>query len=252
VVVALGVGVGLLVAAIWTDVDARTRSRNEQAVLAGAKTHLATLHHDVAVAEFAKAVTTTKRDSLQTSIAWTLSQLALTNEALASASVNAYVQGVGIDTLQTCLGGVKSAFNQITAKNNGEAAKDISAVSGPCTQLAGGSSTGLVYPFDLPDPSVILVGETYFAYATNSVAGNIQIIDSSDLVHWSAIGNALPSLPAWATPNYTWAPAVAMVDGTFVLYYAVNVAGTANECISVATSSQPQGPFHDNSTAPLE
>jgi hypothetical protein len=252
VVVALGVGVGLLVAAIWTDVDARTRSRNEQAALAAANTHLAALHHDVAVAEFAKAVTTTTRDSLQTSIASTMSQLALTNEALASASVNAYVQGVGIDTLQTCLGGVKSAFNQITAKNTGGAAKDISAVSGPCTQLAGGSSTGLVYPFDFPDPSVILVGETYFGYATNSVAGNIQIIDSSDLVHWSAIGNALPSLPTWATPNYTWAPAVAMVGGTFVLYYAVNVAGTANECISVATSSQPQGPFHDNSTAPLE
>ena len=52
-------------------------------------------------------------------------------------------------------------------------------MSGPCTQLAGGTSTGLVYPFDFPDPSVILVGQTYFAYATNSVAGNIQIIDSN-------------------------------------------------------------------------
>ncbi len=96
--------------------------------------------------------------------------------------MHAYVQGVGIDTLQTCLGGVKSAFDQIAATNNARAAKDISAVSGPCTQLAGGSGTGLVYPFDFPDPSVILVGQTYFAYATNSVAGNIQIIDSNDLV----------------------------------------------------------------------
>jgi beta-xylosidase len=96
------------------------------------------------------------------------------------------------------------------------------------------------------------VGQTYFAYATNSVAGNIQIIDSTDLSHWTAVGNALPSLPAWATPDNTWAPSVAMIGGTFVLYYAANVAGTADECISVATASQPQGPFHDTSTAPLE
>jgi beta-xylosidase len=30
------------------------------------------------------------------------------------------------------------------------------------------------------------------------------------------------------------------------------VAGTADECISVATATQPEGPFHDTSTAPLE
>ena len=252
VVVALVVGVGLLDAAVWTDVDARTRSQNEEAALAAANTRLATLRHEVKVAQSAKAVTATERGSLQTSIASTMNQLAATNAALANANVGAYVQGVGIDTLQTCLGGVKGAFDQIAAMNNAGAAKDISAVSGPCTQLAGGSGTGLVYPFDFPDPSVILVGQTYFAYATNSVAGSIQIIDSTDLSHWTAIGNALPSLPAWATPDNTWAPSVAMIGGTYVLYYAAHVAGTADECISVATSSQPQGPFHDTSTAPLE
>jgi hypothetical protein len=250
VIVVLGVAV--LVAAIWTDVDARNRSNEESAALAAANTHLAALRHDVATTQFAKAITSAKRDSLQASIASTTSQLAATNGALASANVHAYVQGVGINTLQTCLGGVKAALNQIAARDNTQAAKDISAVSGPCTQLAGGSGTGLVYPFDFPDPSVILVGQTYFAYATNSVAGNIQIIDSNDLVHWSAVGNALPSLPAWATADYTWAPAVAMIGGAFVLYYAVNVAGTADECISVATATQPAGPFHDKSTAPLE
>ena len=245
-------GVAALVAAIWTDVDARNRSSEESAALAAANAHLAALRHEVATTEIAKAVTSAKRNSLQASIASTTSKLAAANGALADANVNAFVQGVGINTLQTCLGGVKSAFSQITAHDNTRAAKDISAVSGPCTQLAGGASTGLVYPFDFPDPSVILVDQTYFAYATNSVAGNIQIIDSNDLMHWSAVGNALPSLPAWATADYTWAPAVAMIGGTFILYYAVNVAGTADECISVATATQPEGPFHDKSTAPLE
>ena len=251
VVVALIIGVGVLDAAVWTDVDARTHNHNEQAALAAANIRLSTLRHEMKVAQSAKAATATKRTFLQTSIASTTNQLAVTNAVLANTNVSAYVQGVGIDTLQTCLGGVKGAFDQIAALDNAGAAKDISAVSGPCTQLAGGTSTGLVFPFDFPDPAVVLVGQTYFAYATNSVVGNIQIIDSTDLSHWTAVGNALPSLPAWATPNNTWAPSVAMIGGTFVLYYAANVAGTADECISVATASQPQGPFNDTSTAPL-
>ncbi len=252
VVIAVIVGAGVLDAAVWTDDNARTRSHNEQSALAAANTRLAAVRHEVKSAQSAEAVTTTKRSSLRASIASTINELAVTNAALANANVGAYVQGVGIDTLQTCLGGLKGAFDQITAKNNAGAAKDISAVSGPCTQLAGGSRTGLVYPFDFPDPAVILVGQTYFAYATNSVAGNIQIIDSTDLSQWTVVGNALPSLPAWATPDNTWAPSVAMIGGTFVLYYAANVAGTTDECISVATASQPQGPFYDTSTSPLE
>jgi hypothetical protein len=252
VVAVVALGAGLLVAAIWTDVDARTRSRNEQAALAAANAHLASLRRDAALTLLTKAATTSKDNSLQSSITSTMNQLAVTNSALASANVHAYEQGIGIKTLQTCLGGVKSAFDQITAKDNDQAAKDISAVAGSCTQLAGGTSSGLVYPFEFPDPDVILVGQTYFAYATNSVAGDIQIIDSTDLTNWTAVGNALPSLPAWASANYTWAPAVAMIGGEFVLYYAVDVGGSGKECISVATAGQPQGPFTDKSTAPLE
>jgi beta-xylosidase len=248
----LTIAVGALVAATWTDIDARTRARNTEAALAKANAHLAALRHQVEVTRFAKAVTQSKRNALQTSIASTMSQLADTNGSLANANVHAYIQGVGIDTLQTCLGGVKSAFGQISAQNNALAAKDITAVSGACTQLAGGSGTGLVYPFDFPDPAVILAGQTYYAYATNSVAGNIQIISSTDLTHWTVVGNALPNLPAWATPNYTWAPSVAAIGGAYLLYYAVDVAGTGKECISVATASRPQGPFTDRSTAPLE
>ena len=244
--------VGALVVAAWTDIDARTRSRNEQTALTAANSHLNWLRHRMALTQFAEAVTKAKRDALQSSITTTMSQLAVTNGSLSNANVHAYVQGVGIDTLQSCLGGVKNAFSQITAKNNTQAAEDISAVSGSCAQLAGGTSTGLVYPFDFPDPVVILVGQTYYAYATNSVAGNIQIIDSNDLSHWTAVGNALPSLPSWATPDYTWAPAVATIGGSYLLYYAVDVAGTGQECISVASANRPQGPFADKSTAPLE
>jgi hypothetical protein len=249
-VVALGVGV--LAAETWTDSDARAQVRHEQATLAAANAHLAALRHDVATTEFDTAVTTATRKSLETSLFETASQLSVTNASLAKTNVSAYVQGVGIDTLQTCLGGIQSAYGQISAKDNDQAAKDISAVSGACSQLAGGASTGLVYPFDFPDPDVIRVGPTYYAYATNSVAGNIQIIESGDLSHWTAVGNALPTLPAWASANETWAPSVAQIGSSFVLYYAVDERSSGQECISVATATQPQGPFTDSSTAPLE
>ena len=245
-------GVALLAVSVWTDVQARTRARNEEAALAAANAHLASLRHDVALTRLATAVTAGKRNSLQTSIATTLSQLAATNASLATTNVHAFLQGASIDTLQTCLGGVQNALGQISANDNNKAAEDISAVSGPCSALDGGTAAGLVYPFDFPDPDVILVGQTYYAYATNSVAGNIQIIESTELTHWTAVGNALPHLPAWAEPHYTWAPAVVAIGGTYVLYYAANAAGSGKECVSVATASQAQGPFVDRSTAPLE
>lgn len=245
--------VSLIVASVWTDVLASTRARHEETALTAADAHLAKLRHDVAVTTYAKAVTTNKRNVLLGSIAATLDQLATTNSSLQTTNVDAFLQVDNISTLQTCLGGVQNALGQIKANNNDQAAKDISAVSGACTQLAGGTDSGLVYPFDFPDPDVIVVGDTYYAYATNSVAGNIQIIQSSDLVHWTAVGNALPGLPTWAAADYTWAPAVMELKGTFVLYYAVEVSGTGGkECISAATASQPQGPFVDGSSAPLE
>jgi hypothetical protein len=238
--------------AVRTDLGARARSRQAQSDLVDAKTQLAALRHDIAVTTYANAIMSQKRAALAASLVSTLGRLTTTNTSLAGANMDQFLQGASISTLQACLGGVQNALQQINAGNKGLAAKDISAVSGPCTALNGGSTGGLAYPFDFPDPDVILVGQTYFAYATNSVAGNIQILQSSDLTHWTAVGNALPSLPRWAAPNYTWAPSVAQLGGRFVLYYAVNLAGSGTECISVATASQPQGPYHDASTSPLE
>ena len=242
----------VLAGATWTDVRANTRNSREQDSLAAAQSRLATLRHDVAVTRYATAVTAYRRHQLETSIAASLGQLATANSTLASTNAQALAQGAGISTLQACLAGVQSAFGQISRNNNNQAAQDISAVSAPCTALIGGAGSGLVYPFDFPDPDVILVGQTFFGYATNSVGGSIQIIESSDLTHWAAVSNALPNLPAWAAPHDTWAPAVAQFGGKFLLFYAAKVAGTGEECISVATAQQPEGPFVDNSKTPLE
>lgn len=246
--------VAVLAASTTVDVIARTRNRHEQAELTATRSTLSSTRHDLDMTRLAVLAATEHRNSLQGSIASTLAQLEATNASLASTDLDASLQGLDINTLQTCLGGVQQAYQQISESNKQQAGADISAVSGPCQLLAGESSAGLVYPFDFPDPDVLLVGNTYFAYATNSVAGNIQIIESADLVHWSYVGDALPTLPAWATPDATWAPGVALIGGNVLLYYAARVAGPGGgeECISVASAAQPQGPFVDDSTKPLE
>lgn len=244
----------VLIAAIATDVQAHARNRTEHTVLNTARLQLSRLRTDVAVTAYAKAISTNHRDDLQTSVASSLAQLSATEQKLSGTNTVAFLQRIGIGTLETCLGGVEHAYHQIGLGDNALAARDISSVATACSTLAGGSSDGLVYPFDFPDPFVLPVEGTYFAYATNSVAGNIQIIESTDLIHWSAVGDALPNLPSWVLPNLTWAPSVLQVGNSFVLYYSVRLAGLAGgqECISVATAARPQGPFTDSSTGPLE
>ena len=252
VAVGTTLAVALLSTCAWYDVHARARAGDEVSRLAVASQNLARLRDNVMLTNYAEAVTTNTRNELQASISTTLGQTSGVESSLSSANTVVAQLNVGVTTLVTCLGGVEGALKQIAANDNAQAANDISSVSGPCGALENATQVGLVYPFDFPDPDVIVVGQTYYAYATNSVAGNIQIITSNDLTHWTAIGNALPALPAWATPDFTWSPSVDEVGGRFVLYYAVDVARTATECISVATSTSPRGPFVDSSTAPLE
>jgi hypothetical protein len=245
---------GALVTAVATDLQAHARGRHERAALDTAQKKLRVSRFDLYATAYERGLTTNHRNTIQSSVAATLGQLATAERALSDSDADEYFQGASIGTLENCLGGVQSSFRQIAAGNNTLAAEDISASSAACLSLSGGTSGGLVYPFDFPDPDVVLVGGTYFAYATNSVAGNIQIIESTNLTNWNVVGNALPALPSWAAPNATWAPAVAQIGGTYLLYYAADVAGPGGgeECISVATAPQPQGPFIDESSAPLE
>ena len=244
---------GVMTFAVTNDLQAHARGRHERTQLTAARRDLSANRFDFAATTYDKALTVNRRTALQASVASTLGQLAATEQSLSANDADLLFQGVSLGTLEDCLGGVQSSYQQIAAHNNTLAAEDISASSSACLTLAGGSSSGLVYPFDFPDPDVLVVGSTYYAYATNSVAGNIQIIESTNLTTWNPVGNALPSLPGWATPDATWAPAVAHVGANYLLYYAAEVAGPGGgeECISVATATQPQGPFVDNSSGPL-
>ncbi len=102
---------------------------------------------------------------------------------------------------------------------------------------------------DFPDPDVLQVGDTYYAYSTNSDDINIQVARSTDLVHWEFLGEALPALPDWAVQDFgwVWAPDVSTPDDgeTYLMYFTARFAieEGGSQCIGAATSDSPMGPF---------
>ena len=108
-----------------------------------------------------------------------------------------------------------------------------------------------VYDANFADPFVLAAGDGYLAFATNGPIGHIQTLRSSDLVSWEQVGDALPSLPAWSTAGKIWAPEVAAVGDRYVMYYTTADDKSGRQCVSVAVASKPEGPYADDSTAPL-
>jgi arabinan endo-1,5-alpha-L-arabinosidase len=123
--------------------------------------------------------------------------------------------------------------------------------------------TNPVLDEDFPDPTVIRAADgAYYAYATQSevaragAAGaldsiNLQVLRSTDLVHWTRLGDALPVKPVWAsTTRSFWAPHVSVSAGRYYMYYsarpdAARTDSTRGLCLAVATSERPAGPFTD-------
>ena len=122
------------------------------------------------------------------------------------------------------------------------------------------------------DPSIIRgqqPGDTYwYLYCTKdplngqdrNAAGdfnfhNIPMLKSQDLVNWTYVGDAFPTVPAWAEPTSgMWAPEIQFANGQYYLYYTMTdpkpeVSGAPNcnsdAAIGVATSPNPTGPWTD-------
>ena len=82
---------------------------------------------------------------------------------------------------------------------------------------------------------------------------NIQESTSPDGVDWTPLPgrDALPTVGAWAKPGDTWAPSVAFNGSEFVMYYsATEATAPGDQCVGVATSHTPLGPYTDNSSGP--
>lgn len=131
--------------------------------------------------------------------------------------------------------------------------------SGAATASSG---DGAAFPHDAPDPDVVVVGSTYYAYTTGTTWGNsIAVLRSSSPASgWTPAAvtphgsSALPSPPPWQEPGTQNAPGVVRLGGRFVMYYdAIDQQAPYRglHCLSVATAPDPQGPFVDISSGPM-
>jgi hypothetical protein len=129
-----------------------------------------------------------------------------------------------------------------------------SGAAAPATAAQSTRPNRPVIDANFPDPDVLRVASTYHAYATNDGGQNIQHETSTDLRHWTPQPDALPTLGAWTgsctfapggpTDHCVWAPDVSSVPGGYVMYYTARDSLAARECIGLATSPSPAGPFH--------
>ncbi|MFC4852701.1 family 43 glycosylhydrolase [Actinophytocola glycyrrhizae] len=106
---------------------------------------------------------------------------------------------------------------------------------------------------DFPDPEVLQVGGTYYAYSTSSSPGRVPYATApAPTGPWTVRGDALPQKPAWAGNGGFWAPDVSRrADGRFLMYFTGPSTATGRMCIGAALADNPAGPFVPTSGQPL-
>lgn len=102
-----------------------------------------------------------------------------------------------------------------------------------------------VLPGDYPDPSVIKIGDTYWASATTSNwFPAYPLLKSKDLINWQQEGFVFNKLPDW-TDYYFWAPEISYENGKVYIYYSAHKK-SGNLCIGIASADKPEGPYQDH------
>jgi beta-xylosidase len=124
------------------------------------------------------------------------------------------------------------------------------------TFTTGGYHNPVFPGASIADPSVLTAqGPTdYWAYSTGD---RFPILHSSDLVHWTLTTRAFSQKPSWVVPTgdwHPWAPHVVTLHGAcpnttspqcYVMFYTGLSARFKTNCIAIATSTTPWGPFAD-------
>ena len=102
---------------------------------------------------------------------------------------------------------------------------------------------------DFPDPSVIRVGEDYYAAATSGDwSPAFPILHSKDLINWQVVGSVFQQKPSWTKGDF-WAPEITVDKGRFFVYYTARrdegkgKKGTL--CVAVAVADKPDGVYTD-------
>ncbi|WCO67625.1 glycoside hydrolase family 43 protein [Iamia majanohamensis] len=158
-----------------------------------------------------------------------------------------------LDVLRGCVATLDRVRARLAAGDTRGAAGHLAVGQDACARAEEVTDgiVAAVHPFDFPDPDVIEVDGTYYAYGTNGPGGTIQVLASTDLEDWEVRGSALPDVGPWARKGLTWAPAVLRTYDGYLLYYTVRHDAWGVQCLSVARSASPAGPFTDSSARPI-
>jgi xylan 1,4-beta-xylosidase len=98
---------------------------------------------------------------------------------------------------------------------------------------------------DYPDPSLIRVGDDFFAVTTSGGwEPEFPILHSRDLVNWETVGAVFQQKPEWAAGDF-WAPEISEYKGEYYVYYAARKK-KGPLCVAVAKATAPQGPWTDH------
>ena len=143
----------------------------------------------------------------------------------------------------------------------------------PASAGLPGSYRNPLSPLDTPDPDVVRLGTHYYAFSTGDGYDNIPVMTTTDLSSWPTkllldrrVSDALPcrsgsvqartcQLSNWGTRaprnGAPWSPSMIEVGAEYYLFYAAWDPTVGHYCIGVAGSSDPMGPYVDDSEQPV-
>lgn len=99
---------------------------------------------------------------------------------------------------------------------------------------------------DMADPSIIRVGDTYYATATSSEwAPFYPIFVSKDMVNWKQVGHVFDEKPEWTSHSF-WAPELYYHNGTMYCYYSARRKSDNVTYIGVASAEGTSLRFKDH------
>ena len=149
---------------------------------------------------------------------------------------------------------LRRGWSGAALRTSGRAARAIRA--GTATSA---TYTNSVIAQTTPDPAVIKALDGYYYviatsdYWQGGAFHLLPVYRSSDLVHWTFVGNSFPARPAWVKSTAgLWAPDLRYYNHKYYLYYLASNTnllpkyGTmGGSAIGVATADRPAGPWTD-------
>ena len=116
-----------------------------------------------------------------------------------------------------------------------------------------------VFKANFPDAFVLLHGSEFIAYATNN-GPNVPMARSTDLVHWTFVGDPAERQPSATRCRSSEAgprpasPGRRKCSSSAASICSITLPATVEknaQCIGVAVASRPEGPFVDTHPEPI-